>query len=389
MTESLKIADIYDKNLNFLIGSGASYGLFPTLALNIKNDAGASQTIETLATLFSQDQDRKRHTLLFMHYYSTCIKPVIDFTLDATKDDAIKTKVISNYEAFVNTVLQILQRRQPLEKRCNIFTTNYDGCFAHVADRVLRGGALDFVLNDGTRGFSQRFLQARNFNSFLCQTGVFERNQYGIPQINLIHVHGSVYWNKDDTSIRVDYASLNRGDVLPNDIAEKLIDFSSCLMDAGKLISDLPTVELSDAEINTFWEKYDELPIVNPTKWKFHETVFEEHYYQMLRLLSYELEKPNAVLVTFGFSFADEHILNLVKRSLSNPSLQVFICCFDAGEQKAMREKFSIHRNVDCVAVESGVLDFSIFNQKIFTLNPVSASKGTAESADAVAEVEE
>src|SRR5260221_9249952 len=44
------------------------------------------------------------------------------------------------------------------------------------------------------------------------------------------------------------------------------------------------------------------------TKWKFHETVYEEHYYQMLRLLSYELEKPNAVLITFGFSFADEHI---------------------------------------------------------------------------------
>src|SRR5260221_8105593 len=85
------------------------------------------------------------------------------------------------------------------------------------------------------------------------------------------------------------------------------------------------------------------------TKWKFHETVYEEHYYQMLRLLSYELEKPNAVLITFGFSFADEHILNLVMRSLSNPGLQVFVCCHTAQRYEAIREKFKSYRNVQCL----------------------------------------
>ena len=77
------------------------------------------------------------------------------------------------------------------------------------------------------------------------------------------------------------------------------------------------------ADIADFWKAYKELPVVNPTKWKFHETVFEEHYNQALRTLSYELEKPNTVFIIFGFSFADEHILSLVKRSLSNPTLKV------------------------------------------------------------------
>jgi hypothetical protein len=108
---------------------------------------------------------------------------------------------------------------------------------------------------------------------------------------------------------------------------------------------------------------------VNPTKWKFHETVFEEHYYQMLRMLSYELEKPNAVLVTFGFSFADEHILNLVKRSLSNPHLQVFICCYSKGTRDTLEGEFRGYKNVQCIALDDGSMDFTAFNKRVFMLD--------------------
>lgn len=141
-------------------------------------------------------------------------------------------------------------------------------------------------------------------------------------------------------------------------------------------------IELSDAEKRKFWDAYKQLPIVNPTKWKFHETVFEEHYYQMLRLLSYELEKPNAVLVTFGFSFADEHILNLVQRSLSNPSLQVFVCCFNKTEVDRLKVNFGSYRNVQCMSTIDGVLDFTAFNQRVLNLN---LRKEPAHAADAAA----
>lgn len=367
MEEFIKVEDIYDKNLNFLLGSGASYGLFPTLALKILDDEGKPHTVETLATSFGENDPR--FTLVFMHYYSTCIKPVIEFNLGAAEADQHKRAVIENYGAFFETTLQLLQRRKPMEKRCNVFTSNYDGCIAHVADTLFKRANVDFVLNDGARGFHRRFLQARNFNSFLCQTGVFERHMSGIPQINLIHLHGSVYWHKEDARIRIDYAQRSVGDIMSDATAARLVPFSACLDGVGQTVADLPQVELSEVEKGQFWNAYRQLPIVNPTKWKFHETVFEEHYYQMLRLLSYELEKPNAVLVTFGFSFADEHILNLVQRSLSNPTLQVFVCCFNQAEADRLKANFGSYRNVQCVATADGVLDFTAFNQRVFHLN--------------------
>lgn len=378
MAEFIKAEDIYDKNLNFLLGSGASFGLFPTLALKILNNEGKPHTVETLATSF--DENDPRFTLAFMHYYATCIKPVIEFNLDAAEADQDKQAVIANYVAFFETTLQLLQRRKPMEKRCNVFTTNYDGCIAHVADTLFKRANVDFVLNDGARGFHRRFLQARNFNSFLCQTGVFERHTSGIPQINLIHLHGSVYWYKEDSRIKIDYAPRPVGDIMSDTTAAKLVSFSACLEGEGKTVADLPKVELSETEKTQFWEAYKQLPIVNPTKWKFHETVFEEHYYQMLRLLSYELEKPNAVLVTFGFSFADEHILNLVQRSLSNPTLQVFVCCFNQAEADRLNGYFGSYKNVQCVSSTDGVLNFAAFNQRVLHLN---ARKELAQEMDA------
>lgn len=384
MEEFIKAEDIYDKNLNFLLGSGASYGLFPTLALKILDDEGKPHTVETLATRFGENDPR--FTLVFMHYYATCIRPAIEFNLGVAEADLHKRAVIENYGTFFETALQLLQRRKPMEKRCNVFTTNYDGCIAHVADTLFKRANVDFVLNDGARGFHRRFLQARNFNSFLCQTGVFERHTSGIPQINLIHLHGSVYWHKEDSRIKVDYAQRSIGKIMSEATAAKLAPFSACLSGEGQTVADLPGVNLTDAEKKQFWDVYDKLPIVNPTKWKFHETVFEEHYYQMLRLLSYELEKPNAVLVTFGFSFADEHILNLVQRSLSNPTLQVFVCCFNQAEAERMKASFGSYRNVQCVSSADGVLDFTAFNERVLCLNsPKEPAKEVGIAADEVA----
>ena len=233
---------------------------------------------------------------------------------------------------------------------------------------MLRRGNIDFIVNDGARGFSKRYLQARNFNSLVSHTGIFDRHRIAIPQINLIHVHGSAYWYKDGANILVDYSKIKDDRLIQGSLFEKLEGFSEVLKDKTKKTYDLPKTILTNEEQRYFWGAYKKLPIVNPTKWKFHETVFEEHYYQMLRLLSYELEKPNAVFITFGFSFADEHILNLVKRSLSNPSLQVFVCCFNEHESKSMQQLFKTYRNVQYISTEN-YLDFSAFNDEIFTLS--------------------
>ena len=367
MNEAISPSEVYDKDLNFLFGAGASSGLFPTLALGIQNGADQVWSLEDLGAHFERTSDARRIPL-FMHYYSACINPAQVFKIDSVVGDGKREQVVKNYRSFLENVLQILQRRKALERRCNLFTTNYDGCFPLIADQILREGNVDFLLNDGARGFSRRYLQARNFNTFLCQTGIFERHQVSIPQINLVHLHGSVYWRKDQSSILVDYLTGPSATLLSPAALATLAPFSARLGDSTAKLADLPSPAFTQAELDAFWSEYKKLPIVNPTKWKFHETVFEEHYYQMLRMLSYELEKPNAVLITFGFSFADEHILNLVKRSLSNPRLQVFVCCYSQASRDRLKREFREHRNVRCIALEADPMDFTAFNERVFML---------------------
>lgn len=361
----IPLGDIYDKDVNFLFGSGASSGLLPTLQLDIKREnGGESWTLEGLATHFEKTKDN-RLIPLFMHYYHSCIRPAETLTIAAVNETEGGRVVVDNYRRFLESILVMLQRRKALERRCNIFTTNYDGCFPLVADEIIERGHIDFVLNDGTRGFTKRTLQARNFNSFLCQSGVFGRHQNSIPQINLIHLHGSVYWSKANGGIQVDYDLSKSNSLLNGVLIKKIQPFSAVLANSEASLGDLVDPKFDSAELDSFWAEYQQKPIVNPTKWKFHETVYEEHYYQMLRLLSYELEKPNAVLITFAFSFADEHILNLVMRSLSNPGLQVFICCYNQATRLSLSETFKGHLNVQCIALEEGVMDFSAFNDRV------------------------
>ncbi|HEY0961029.1 MAG TPA: hypothetical protein VGE69_01605, partial [Pseudomonadales bacterium] len=182
MQDNFKISDIFDKNINFLIGSGASYGLLPTLALKILDAEGHSQTIESLSTHFDNSGKSGLKALLFMHYFLTCIKPAIEMNYDALVAPA-QTNVLTNYTSFLGTILQMLKRRSGQQNKCNIFTTNYDGCLENAADSLLKRNSDDFILNDGTRGFLKLFLHAKNYDLCVQKTGILEKNIIGIPQI--------------------------------------------------------------------------------------------------------------------------------------------------------------------------------------------------------------
>ncbi|NHM18693.1 hypothetical protein FDP22_23570 (plasmid) [Paroceanicella profunda] len=365
-------ADIYEKNLNFLLGSGASYGLLPTLALRVKEKgSGKAHTVETLATKYEEDADFLAH--LFSWYVHEVILPAAEYDpRNAVMNTAPQDAAVENYRQFLETILKILSKKSH-KKRVNIFTTNYDGMIAHTAEALLRLGSYDFHLNDGTDGFVKRTLNARNFGRYFQDHGVFDRHSKSVPQVNLIELHGSVYWYKDGEKIEVSY-DLDRSKRRISDVPlREDQDFFDGLLDDSFTDEDLnPPADVTFTQNEAFQKAYKALPIVNPTKWKFYETVFEEHYYQMLRLLSYELEKPDTVFIAFGFSFADEHILNLVKRSLSNPSLHMYVCCFDDSEKHSMEKRFLGFANVELIRID-GLLDFSAFNNEVFTTKPTSA----------------
>lgn len=368
---SFDVNAIYDKPLNFLIGSGASFGLLPTLALNVTKADGTPHTVETLATHYEQQDDRKRYTALFMHYYDQCIRPAQLMSFEAIRNDPARAPVQANYERFIRAVLLLLQRRRGVDRRCNVFTTNYDGCLPEAANRITLHGGHDFVVNDGSRGFFRRVIEARNYNTYLTRTGIFERHRQTVPQINLVNLHGSVYWSRHADQVHVSYDQDHALDApLIDEGMHEAVEAYSEQLNAGGPDTGLPDPRLTPVQMDAFWTAYRQLPIVNPTKWKFYETVFEEHYYQMLRMLSFELERENAVLITFGFSFADEHILNLVKRSLSNPQLMVFVTCFNEAEHARLSRQFADYANVACVMAADGNLNFEAFNALLSAANP-------------------
>ena len=358
------LSDIHDKNINFLIGAGASVGFLPVLQLKVRHN-GVSQSIETLADLFREREKEEALTLLFMHYYKACIEPAMLYSTYSSRNKS-QRKVIENYEAFLYTLLEILLRKSNSSKRCNIFTTNYDGCFCFAAENLLQSSRINFIMNDGSQGFMKRTLHTRNFDYRTIHTGVFARHEEELPQINLIHLHGSVYWYANDDRIDIDYSVESNSKRAINNFPPTLESFSKSLNSSRTNVEKLGG-HVSENLRKDFWERYNSLPIVNPSNWKFHETVFNEYYYEMLRHLSYELEKPNSIVIVFGFSFGDNHIRNLIKRSLSNPSLLIYICCYNRTSARAYKKLFGEFNNVKYISPKE-TIDFTFFNKKIFTL---------------------
>ncbi len=365
---SIPFAEIYDKNINFLIGSGASYGIAPTLALEIKQSNNSKYTIETLGKHFEDQNKPELLANLLMHYYVECIKSILTFEYDSAENK--QRSVIDEYKSFLKSIKTLLDRKK-ISKQCNIFTTNYDNCFIQAVELLYRKNTFNINLNDGAKGFGKKYLSARNFNTIQYETSPFRQHKTEISQINLIHLHGSVFWKKEDElSISVDYR--NKLDDIDSDNTLKVAvdEFSNIINNGADTLKSLDSFVQFLVDENEFVEKYKKLPIVNPTKWKFHETVFEEHYYQMLRYMSYELEKENSVLIVFGFSFADEHILNIVKRSLSNPTLRIYICCFTEAEEVEIKAKFSNGDHIVYISLPGGQLDFTAFNKYVFSEKP-------------------
>lgn len=395
MTNELNLFNIYEQNLNFLIGAGASNGFLPTLALKITDAEGNKMTFESLAKAYEDDKEIK--TLLFMLYYQQCIKPGLPnkFPPGVPIPPRLphKESVIKEYKRFLTTLVRVLDRQKPSAKRANIFTTNYDNCFETASEELLAERKAQFIINDGSTGFQKRTFHTRNFNHRVVNRGIFERHDQYIPQINLLHAHGSVNWRKgiNDGEIEVNYGDSNYAINLDENEIEIINVFKDILYGESKTTEDLNNfkrdTDLSSLRVEEFWNGYSKIPIVNPTKWKFHETIFEEAYYQILRHLSYELERPHSVLITFGFSFADEHILSLIQCSLSNPSLTMYVSCFNDAELEWMKATFKEYPNVRFITAEQGDLNFTNFNDTQFSLNRAEKKRVKSKADGEVAEI--
>lgn len=348
------IKKLYGKNLNFLIGSGASVGGddgITTLSTSWKED-GKDLSIEDI--LDKHKDDNGLQDIIYTYYYHKIIKK--GFLADI---DNKNNSVLKNYKRFLSDIIKFLQRENyQKERRVNIFTTNYDLFFEKAADELT--GKYDFFFNDGSSGNITRKLSMRNFHKKVVHTGAFDNFDREIPIINLFKVHGSVSWNYlESGEIGINY--IESDDLkIPENGLEKISQ------------KEVKEITLSNNPGNIKKIISNHYALVLPTKGKFESTLYEEFYYQYLRQLSYELEKDNSVLIVFGFSFADEHITEIVKRALNNPFLKVYVYCFKKEDKENISKKLSgvAEEKIEyIVPQDKGLIDFEIFIKKLFAKN--------------------
>ena len=105
-----------------------------------------------------------------------------------------------------------------------------------------------------------------------------------------------------------------------------------------------------------------------------------------MRIYSNELDKENTLLIAEGFSFADEHILEITQRALRNPTLELIIFCYEKDALEGYVNKFNQYNNVDVVYCKNKKNDFKLFNRILKSILPEELPKAGGLVADEVSE---
>ena len=253
------------KQLNFLIGSGASaksIGLMGKVNDDYKTRKIRNDQLE------EKIRDTSKSLLL--------IGSSKENDAPCTKEEFEKIKKnLDDYTNFLKSVIDVinLSNSRQTPKSVNLFTTNYDLYIEKAVDELT--GTNRFVFNDGANGYFKRVLESSNYNRVVSYKGLNDNYISEIPSISLIKPHGSMNWAEENGAI-----------VIKNEVVENP-------------------------------------KIVKPTGLEEKDTYRDNHYYEMLRVFQLELEKPQSVLFIIVFSFQDKHIGKMVKRALQNPEILI------------------------------------------------------------------
>ncbi len=323
-------------HLNFLIGSGAS---MPAIGL-----AGDIESeIDELLTA-GDSPAANLHALDFLTNLDETNEKIVSKAADADIDSTL-----SSYKDFLAIIDSLLfERKSPLlPRQANVFTTNYDFFFERAAAETA-----SVHLNDGfdrTSGHTDGFpFRSEFFSDRVFRSGrIFELHKE-IPSINLVKLHGSLTWRKQD---------------------ESSICFS--------LKSNQKPTDEDKANTTKVEELLAKRAVILPNMRKFESALLERVYFDLLRMYTNALDKENALLIVFGFSFADDHILDISKRALRNPTANVIIFSYSSGGAEEFAAKFVQQKNVLIVKPEEGDnIAFSDMNELLSTIIPDAKNTG-------------
>lgn len=315
---------LQSSNINFLIGSGASY---PAIELM----GSIEQEIDELLDSDEAGANRKKCEFLNSVIAST--------NQLASKGFRKENATLLNYKEWLRSLVEtLLTRNTPLlPRQATIFTTNYDLFIESAFEEVDSS-----KLNDGferssnlTREFK---FSPQNFFETSFKIGNLYDYKVELPSINLVKLHGSLSWKEEVEDIFYQF---------------------------------LPIEEANEENLNLYG-------IVFPQRDKHRQTVIQI-YYDLLRIYANELDKRNSLLIVFGFSFADQHILRITERALKNPTLLVIIFAWQETAVDEFVTMFQAFNNVLIIEPIGGKIEFTQFNAIFGKLFPPKKRKAVQE----------
>lgn len=325
---------IQSSNLNFLYGSGISRPYLSTLG-----------NIEKWLTKLVEDDSKEpyKEVIKASLYKAYCDGVILKNRYFYPDKDFLETK--SAYTDFFSVCNELMNKRnsQLLNKQINLFTTNID----LLAEETLEKSGIE--LNDGFRGTLKPAYSESNFQISLSKSSMQFHKQAEVPMFNLIKVHGAVNWKEQNETIQSDtilmYYVQQALDKIDKDYFVELqnADKKEKTFDEVKTEADEIALILPDDAYKEFFEAYNKIVMINPTKEKFKTSVLDYHFYELMRIYSNALERENSILFVMGFSFADEHIAQITKRAAdTNPTLQVVVFAYSDEDEEGYKKNLQI-----------------------------------------------
>ncbi|HMK26064.1 MAG TPA: SIR2 family protein [Chitinophagaceae bacterium] len=221
--------------------------------------------------------------------------PLPSWLSGEVKDNLIKNKGYY-HEKFVKKILQ-----RPLNlKRANIFTTNYDLAFEYAFDKL---GVHNI---SGFSGFQKRTFKPETFEYDIFFPG--STTQGKVQKIEKVlkyyKIHGSLTWIKENPS--------------PNNVYG---------------ISEVPIEQIRTGG------GYENIMIYPTTAKKSFTLDFP--YSELFRQFSATISQSQSTLITYGYSFSDEHINDIIYQALTIPSFTLVIIDFNGtkGSKEILKLK--------------------------------------------------
>ncbi|WP_336849424.1 SIR2 family protein [Pseudomonas juntendi] len=278
-------------NLGFLAGSGTSLGApgGPSMWDLWKRSMctpGSGDPTEAAARVMDVVHYKETINPNIEHFLSQC-DAYLAFNKDATVKEfvsEVKAVILDACSAFLRAptadisayrqLLQKLARRRVRDPRLKVFTTNYDMCFETAASD------LGMMAIDGFSYTRRRRFDGKHFSYDIVRREA-EGHEFAEGVFQLLKLHGSVSWSREEKDIYEDTAPT------PG---------NACL--------------------------------IYPAKGKYQQAFLQPHLELLSRYLEF-LRQPNSCLIVAGFGFNDDHLSEPIFSAIqSNPSLKLILCDF-------------------------------------------------------------